>query len=410
MKIVYVTMQFPVPSETFASSDIKYLSDIGCDVKVFALRVKNKHYNKLCLERNLTSLDIESSNFINLLKGFYYILSSPIKFFVLLRWCFSASKNKKIHLFKSIALFPRVFSIYESIRKINPHIVHLFWGHYPSLLGFMIHKFCKDTSITMFLGAHDLEVAYNGSSMLSFKADYVFTHSYSNIPKLEILGVDLTKVVVVHRGIEVKEKLLINSSPKIAKLENSYVTAGRLIYDKGFDDVIKFFYHVVQHEPRSTLKIIGDGPDKVRLLGLVEELGLSSNVVFTGFLDSDSVFNELIKASFFVLMSRYKGERLPNVVKEAMLCRCICITTDTEGIGELITHGVDGFIVPKSDIDQAFHITSSCLADESRCNVIRSRAQAKIINNFDVSKSMGVYYRCWKKLIFTRERKKIDLN
>ena len=41
MKVAYVTMQFPVPSETFACNDIKMLLEKGVDISVFTL--KNKH-------------------------------------------------------------------------------------------------------------------------------------------------------------------------------------------------------------------------------------------------------------------------------------------------------------------------------------------------------------------------------
>ena len=40
MKISYITMQFPVPSETFASNDVKTLKSLGIDIDVYTLKNK----------------------------------------------------------------------------------------------------------------------------------------------------------------------------------------------------------------------------------------------------------------------------------------------------------------------------------------------------------------------------------
>ena len=48
MKISYITMQFPVPSETFASNDVKTLKSLGIDIDVYTLKNKDKNYNKYC--------------------------------------------------------------------------------------------------------------------------------------------------------------------------------------------------------------------------------------------------------------------------------------------------------------------------------------------------------------------------
>jgi len=52
MKIAYVTMQFPVPSETFASLDVNTLIKMGNEVTVFALRTPHKNHHKLIKQRS----------------------------------------------------------------------------------------------------------------------------------------------------------------------------------------------------------------------------------------------------------------------------------------------------------------------------------------------------------------------
>ena len=55
-----------------------------------------------------------------------------------------------------IALIPMSFYMFEKLKKEKPDIVHLFWGHYPSLVGYLVKKNMPDTKLSQFLGAYDL--------------------------------------------------------------------------------------------------------------------------------------------------------------------------------------------------------------------------------------------------------------
>ena len=56
----------------------------------------------------------------------------------------------------------------------------------------------------------------------------------------------------------------------------------------------------------------------------------------------------MAESDIFLFLSSKAGERLPNVVKEAMLSGCICIVSNTPGIDELIEDGKTGFIIDKA--------------------------------------------------------------
>ena len=53
----------------------------------------------------------------------------------------------------------------------------------------------------------------------------------------------------------------------------------------------------------------------------------------------------MAESRYFIFLSNKKSERLPNVLKEAMQCGCVCISSKTKGIEELIQHGVNGFTI-----------------------------------------------------------------
>jgi hypothetical protein len=84
MKISYITMQFPVPSETFASNDVKTLKSLGIDIDVYTLKNKDKNYNNLIKSRGLEKIKIISGDLSKNILGIFFIFKNIFLFFSLL--------------------------------------------------------------------------------------------------------------------------------------------------------------------------------------------------------------------------------------------------------------------------------------------------------------------------------------
>ena len=389
-------MQFPVPSETFASLDVEALRRQGQDVSVHCMRFKHAQFEKLMVERGHTGLQVTHFSFASILVFFAFLLRPPFMTFSLLGWVFSCCAKTPKHFFKSLVLFPSALSIFSSVLKEKPDVVHLFWGHYPSMVGCLVKKYMPDTVVSMFLGAHDLVTAYPGSVRLSEESDVVFTHSQSNLPMMAKLGIDAGKVNVVVRGTKL-DFPVEGVANKFEELNAPvFLTAGRLIEEKGVDDVLRIFRAVLNHYPRAVLYIAGDGPFRLNLEKMVTDLGLQGQVSFLGHVEQLELINVMSKTHFFLLMSRYPSERLPNVIKEAMYQKCVVVTTNTLGIDELIENGIEGFVVEKGDWESGQASVSRCLENDTSAHSIAMKAKQKIIEKFDVNVSMNTYIKFWQ--------------
>jgi poly(glycerol-phosphate) alpha-glucosyltransferase len=96
---------------------------------------------------------------------------------------------------------------------------------------------------------------------------------------------------------------------------------------------------------RVTLDVWGDGPERKKLLLAVRLR--SAAVRLRGY--SASAPAEFDRASFSLLTS--DNEAFALVIGESMGRGCIPISYDMPyGPGEIITHGVDGFLVPPGDV------------------------------------------------------------
>jgi glycosyltransferase involved in cell wall biosynthesis len=313
----------------------------------------------------------------------------------LLAWLVRHEGAHKKVLFKAFALAPSFFFMLARLRRMQPGLVHLFWGHYPSILGFLLRESMPEVRLSIFLGAHDLAAKLRISTEIANKADYVFTHAKANLPLLEEMGIPSASVTVVHRGLDTAALDSIVASAKVHKNPALVLSAGRLQPYKGFDDTIRIFAGLHEKDQNLRLAILGDGPYKDTLAGLVAELGLDSSVTFHGHVPQAEVIRMMAEASLFLFMSRHDGERLPNSVKEAMFCRCICISTDTVGMEELVDHGRTGFIVPMGDVQAAIAAAGAVLA--GGYPAMAEAARQAVMRDFSRTSAMQQYMDTWTR-------------
>jgi len=108
------------------------------------------------------------------------------------------------------------------------------------------------------------------------------------------------------------------------------VAMGRLVRTKGFSDLILAY----QSSGLSCgLSILGDGPERSNLVELVDELELSEQVHFLGFVNNP--YQVIKNADLFVLCSHLEG--FPNALIEAMALGKPVIATDcTDGPREIL--------------------------------------------------------------------------
>ncbi len=130
------------------------------------------------------------------------------------------------------------------------------------------------------------------------------------------------------------------------------VSVGRAVEKKGYADLLVALASL-RDDPRWTFHHVGGGELSKKLKAEAERLGLSGRIVWHGTRNRDFIFDLLRGADLFVLPCRVarSGDRdgLPNVLMEAQAFSVPVLSTTVCGIPELVTHGVDGWLVPPED-------------------------------------------------------------
>lgn len=391
MKVDIIATEFPCPSETFAGNDVRALIAQGIDVQVRNLRWPIKEQMRYLVDWGLPALRVSHLSGKTFLLSIVRVLRHPWLHIYLLQWMMKSGFRKPAHVFKSLLLVPRTVEIFLEIAKRETDVVHIFWGHYPSMVGALVQKFLPATKVTIFLGSYDLVLKYPGSTNVANKAHAVFTHAAVNKQEIKQLGVTNANQLVVYRGID-RQRFGDRMSEK---QRFSVISAGRLIPEKGFDECIEVVHKLRAQWPDIHLTIAGEGPCEQRLKDQIRELELADNVTLPGHLSHAQLFELMREQHIMLFMSWLDAERLPNVVKEAMLSGTICVATDTPGIDELIENSKSGFIVNQHDVANAAECIDKIFSGAINESAFVEHAQKILESRFDLDKNMAQYITSW---------------
>ena len=258
------------------------------------------------------------------------------------------------------ALLLSAFTVIRSILKIRPDILlvgfhQLLWL---STLSSLFHKFkiklfLRDTIIPS-LFHQDANFIVKKLNKIAYSR-YDCIIAQSNDMKSEIInnwGGKAESIVVINNPIDIKMiQSRVGSCPKELKEKKifTFVSAGRLAHQKGYDIVIKRMAKMMPNL-RFKLLILGSGELEGALKKQIEENHLGNHVKLLGY--RKNVSDYLYYSDALLLSSRYEG--FPNIVLEAQAVgRPVFSNTCLGGINEIVIDGENGLTCDFEDA-QAF--------------------------------------------------------
>jgi glycogen synthase len=164
----------------------------------------------------------------------------------------------------------------------------------------------------------------------------------------------LDKIDVVPNGIYVRPDPFVSDEQRLA-FRRRFVDddqplvyyVGRLVYEKGLHILIEAWPQVLAVEPRARLLIAGAGASLPALMQRAEELGVTAQVTFAGFIPDDERDRLYHAADVAVFPSLY--EPFGIVALEAMAANCPVVVAATGGLVEVITAHETGLSVQPND-------------------------------------------------------------
>ncbi|WP_369348584.1 glycosyltransferase [Stenotrophomonas sp. JAG2] len=156
----------------------------------------------------------------------------------------------------------------------------------------------------------------------------------------------IEKISVIHNPAYMAQEPEDGLTPVPFGAQRFILAIGRLVEQKGYDDLLAAFAVVAEADQDVHLVILGNGPLLAPLQSYAVELGINARVHFMGFVKDPRPF--LAQCKVFVLASRYEG--LANVLVEALSVGAKVVSTRCDyGPEEVLAGGKFGQLVPVGD-------------------------------------------------------------
>mgnify|MGYP001034323483 CR=1 FL=1 len=157
-------------------------------------------------------------------------------------------------------------------------------------------------------------------------------------------GIPPYRITTIHNGVDVAGKIGGNIKDNRGWGYNVGIV-GRLVKLKGVEYFLRAAAAVAVVEPRARFYVIGDGPRRSYLEGLVGDLSLDGVLYFTGHVDNMDKWWQHLD----ILVSCSLEEGLGLSILEAMAASLPVIGTRVGGIPEIIIPGLNGILVEPRD-------------------------------------------------------------
>jgi glycosyltransferase involved in cell wall biosynthesis len=184
---------------------------------------------------------------------------------------------------------------------------------------------------------------------------------------------------------------------------------GRMTAVKRTDVVLRGFRRLKDEGIDAALCMVGDGPDRGSVEELARELGIMRECLFPGYQEDVGRFFSAFDV--FVLPSGNEGT--PVTAIEALASGCPVVATRVGGVPDVVTDGVDGFLVAPAAVDEL----AARLAELARDPGLRARmggaGQERMRTRYAVDRLIDDIDRLYRDLleqkgIATGSRRRLD--
>jgi colanic acid/amylovoran biosynthesis glycosyltransferase len=234
---------------------------------------------------------------------------------------------------------------------------------------------------------HPLREIRAGLPVTFARASVIHCISSSIQREASRFGLDIAKSRVIRPGVDPEffsPAPIHQSSPHIR-----IVTVGSLVWVKGVTYGIQAIRRVVDAGVPVMFTIVGDGPERQRVLYAIDDMGLHEHVRLLGRLSPVAVRDELRHSDIFILPSLAEG--FCNAAIEAMGCALPVVMTNCGGALEGVTDGIEGFIVPIWDPDAMAERILRLARDPRLRQTMGHAARARVIRDFNVKRHVGEF-------------------
>lgn len=192
------------------------------------------------------------------------------------------------------------------------------------------------------------------------------------------------------QGVDMKkfcrsDEVMANAEKLQKKDIFSFLFVGRIVRDKGINELIEAFSKLNRKYPATRLILVGGYEEKLDPLNLdtINEINTNPTIEAVGLKYGNDLLAYYAVSDCFVFPSYREG--FPNVVLEAGAMGLPSIVTDINGSREIIVEGVNGVIIPPKDIMALYNSMEHMMLDKKQREYLASNAREMVAKRYEQS-------------------------
>ena len=296
------------------------------------------------------------------------------------------------------------FKLKKLLKKINPNIVvsSLYRANIISRL------VCKNINIplvgTFVNNKYQKYLDNSKKKTLSERVFFLLDKYTSGIPKLYIsnsdsiaitnskaLVIPINKIQTVYRGRSAEH---INKWIEPFKNNFKFISVGRLLYEKGYEELIIAFSKLKSEYPDIGLTIYGEGNYRPQLTKLIADNNLKGEVTLAG--NVSFVYNRFSEANCFVFPSHNEG--FSGALVEAMMSGIPSICSDIPMNLEAIKNDVSGKVFKVKDSESLYKQMKWVFENYDSAIKLGNAAREDAYNRFEINSIAKQYLQLLKNI------------
>ena len=257
-----------------------------------------------------------------------------------------------------------------------PRRVHTFTGLvWPTAIGFSRKILMMTDWLTCACATH---VIPEGQGVLDDLQKNITNKPMRVLGYGNIRGVDMRKFSHTDEIMIMSEKLRI-------KGVFSFLFVGRIVKDKGINELVTAFHWLNEKYPATRLFLIGNYEEDMDPLcsDTLNEINTNRAIKFIGSQYGNNLLAYYAASDCFVFPSYREG--FPNVILEAGAMGLPCIVTDINGSREIIVEGKNGVIIPPKDVMALYDSMEHMMLDKKRREYFASNTREMIARRYEQS-------------------------
>ncbi len=214
------------------------------------------------------------------------------------------------------------------------------------------------------------------------------------------MGIPADKIAYIPNACPDPQSETSPSSQHIDVQQQNVCFVGRFVPEKGAHILIRAWQKMnTELRLNRRLTLIGSGPQEAMLHELARG---DDSIRFTGQLSHKETLSTLKQANLLVCPSLW-AEPFGLSVIEAMGAGIPVISTNLGGPAEIISDGIDGYLLPAGDISALSHTLTDCLNDPDALEAKGHAARLKYTQYYTADQHAQQLTQCFRQLLTAQE-------